>query len=165
MCERWVGDGTDCHILTPSHSVHSSTSSLFFQAAQQGSSGPKLSFWCWFSLRLLVLKCDWNSNCDCNSNGTLPASNSNWPKSSLAPGYIIVLRAPASCGRLQRMQPRPKGKGDTPISSTGCTVIYIGAPLNWQLGRGPICYFWNKISPLLNHIWDNHQSVLTICIP
>ena len=29
MCERWVGDGTDCNILTPSSSDYSSTSSSF----------------------------------------------------------------------------------------------------------------------------------------
>ena len=28
VCERWVGDWTDCHILTPSSSDYSSTSSL-----------------------------------------------------------------------------------------------------------------------------------------
>ena len=41
MGERWVGDGTDCHILTPSSSDYSSTSSLFCWAAQPGSWGPK----------------------------------------------------------------------------------------------------------------------------
>ena len=34
MCERWVGDWTDCNILTPSSSVFSSTSFLFCWAAQ-----------------------------------------------------------------------------------------------------------------------------------
>ena len=49
VCERWVGDGTDCVILTPCSSGHSSTSS-FFWAAQPGSWGPKPSVSSWFSL-------------------------------------------------------------------------------------------------------------------
>ena len=72
----------------PSSSDHSSTSSLFCLAAQPGSWGPKPSVWCWLSLRRLVPNCDWNSNCDCNWNRTLPASksncicNSNWTLSA-----------------------------------------------------------------------------------
>ena len=37
VCERLVGDRTDCNILTPSSSGHSSTSSSFSWAAQPGS--------------------------------------------------------------------------------------------------------------------------------
>ena len=36
VCERWVGDWTDCNILTPSSSVFSSTSFSFSWAAQPG---------------------------------------------------------------------------------------------------------------------------------
>ena len=36
VCERWVGDGTDCSILTPSSSDYSSTSFSFCWAAQSG---------------------------------------------------------------------------------------------------------------------------------
>ena len=36
MCEGWVGDWTDCNILTPSSSVFSSTSFSFCWAAQPG---------------------------------------------------------------------------------------------------------------------------------
>ena len=52
MCERWVGDGTDVNILTPSSSDDSSTSSSFCWAAQPGSWGPKPSVWSWFELQL-----------------------------------------------------------------------------------------------------------------
>ena len=99
ICERWVGDGTDWNILTPGSSGHSSTSSSFCWAAQPGSWGPKPSVCRLLSLRHLVPNCDWNSNCDCNSNWTLSASDSNWLKPSVVPGYIIVCRTPASCGR------------------------------------------------------------------
>ena len=54
VSERWVGDGTDCHILTPSSSDYSSTSSSFCWAAQPGSWGPKPSVWRRFSLRHLL---------------------------------------------------------------------------------------------------------------
>ena len=85
-----------------------------------------------------------------HSAGTLSNWNSNSLKPSVAPGYIIVLRSPASCGRTH-LPPSPNsttstGQGDIPISSTGCTcfavlpLIYIGASLDWRLGRGSICY-------------------------
>ena len=73
---------------------NSSTSSSFCWVAQPGSWGPKPSVWRWLSLRHLVPNCDWNSNCDCNSNWTLSASNSHWLKSSVAPSYIIVWHPP-----------------------------------------------------------------------
>ena len=86
----------------------------------RGSWGPKSSVWRWLSLRNLVPNCDWNSNCDCNSNWTLLASNSNWLKPSVAPGYILVWHPPASCGRRMCTKFNPStGKDDIPISSTG----------------------------------------------
>ena len=39
MCERWVGDWTDCNILIPTSSVFSSTSFSFCSAAQPGILG------------------------------------------------------------------------------------------------------------------------------
>ena len=132
MCERWVGDGTDCHILTQSSSDYSSTSS-FCSAAQPGSWGPKPSVWRWLSLRHLVPNCDWNSNCDCNSNWSLPASNSNWLKPSLAPGYIIFWRPPASGGRCMCTEFNLSTvQGDIPISSTGCTCFLIDGSVEGQ---------------------------------
>ena len=50
MCEMWVGDKTDCNILTPSSSDYGSTSSSFCWAAQPGSWGHKPSAGSWFSL-------------------------------------------------------------------------------------------------------------------
>ena len=51
MCKRWVGDGTDCNILTPSFSGYSSTSFSFCWAAQPGfTEGRKPSVSSWFSL-------------------------------------------------------------------------------------------------------------------
>ena len=91
VCERWVGDGTDCNILTPASSGYSSTSSSFCWATQSGSWGPKPSVWSWFSLRgQLRLELNSNSN-----------FNYNWLslEFSVAPGYIIVWRSPAYCER------------------------------------------------------------------
>ena len=113
----------DCYILTQSSSDHSNTSSSFCWAAQPGSWGTKPTVWRWLPLRHLVSNCDWNSNCDCNSNWTLPASNPNWLKPSVAPGYIIFL--PSTCFLLAYgsapNSTTSTGQGDTPISSTGCT--------------------------------------------
>ena len=47
---------------------------------------------------------------------------------TVAPGNIIVCRPPAFRGRLQRIQPRPKGKDDTPISR-------LYAPVSWLMAR------------------------------
>ena len=112
---------------------YSSTSSSFCWVAQPGSWGPKPNVWCWLSLRHLVPNCDWNSNCDCNSKWTLPASNSNWLKPSVAPGYIIVWPSPASCGRRICTELNPStGQGDIPISSTGCTCFLIDGSVEGQ---------------------------------
>ena len=137
LCVRGeLETGTDCYILTQRSSRdHSSTSSSsWLGCSTVGHWGPKPSVWSWFSLR-------WH-----------PVSNrnSNWLKPSVAPGYIIVSRPPASCGRTH-LPPSPNsttstGQGDIPRSSTGCTcfavlpLIYTGASLDWRLSRGSICY-------------------------
>ena len=54
MCERWVGDWTDCNILTPSSSVFNSTSFSFCWAAQPGVLRAHPSAGCWFSLQHLI---------------------------------------------------------------------------------------------------------------
>ena len=113
---------------------YSSTSSSFCWAAQLGSWGTKPSVWHWLSLRNLVSNCDWNSNCDSNLNWTLPASNSNWLKPSVAPGYIIVWRPTVSCGhtRLYRIQQHPQVsvifwylRPDTPASTVPLLITQV----------------------------------------
>ena len=133
MCERWVEAGRACHILTPSSSDYSSTYSSFCWAAQPGSWGPKPSVWRWLSLRHQVPNCDWNSNCDCNSNWTLPASYSNWPKPPVARGYITFWHPPASCRRRMFTEFNLSiDLGDIPISSTGCTCFLIDGSVEGQ---------------------------------
>ena len=83
MCERWVGDWTNCNILTPSSFVLSSTSFLFCWAAQSGSWGPIALCW------VLVL----------STASYLQLTDSKLPNLSFAPGYIIVWCPPASCRR------------------------------------------------------------------
>ena len=103
LCVRGeLETGTDCYILTQSSSDHSSTSSAFWLGCStMGHWGPQA----------LSLKADSHagilSPTDSNCNW-----NSNWPKPSVAPGYIIVSRPPVSCGRmhLHRIQPRPQVK-------------------------------------------------------
>ena len=129
MCERWVRDRTDCH----SFSDHCSIYPSFCWAAQPGSRGPKPSVWRWLSLRHLVSNCNWNSNCDCNSNWTLPASNSEWLKLSVAPGYIIVCHPPAS-SHLPRIQPVHRSRWYSEIFDR--MLLF----LDWWLGRRSVCY-------------------------
>ena len=66
VCERWVRDGTDCNILTPTSSDYSSTSFSFCWAAQPGVL--RAQALCWE----LVLTA---SNCNSNSNKLTPT---NW---------------------------------------------------------------------------------------
>ena len=114
---RWVGDGTDCNILTPSSYDYSSTSFSFCWAAQPGvTEGRKPSAWSWFSLRR-----------------TATATDSNSPKLSVAPGYIIVWHSPASCGRRICTELNPStGQGDI------FDLMHLF--LDWRLGRRSIYY-------------------------
>ena len=83
LCVRGeLETGTDCYILTPSSSDHSSTSSHSGCAAQRGHWGPKAIF---LPLALNSHLVTTDSNC-----------NWNWLKPSVAPGYIIVSVHPAS---------------------------------------------------------------------
>ena len=58
----------------------------------------------------------------------------------MAPGYIIVWRPPASCGRHICTQFNPSTVKVIPwYLRLDAPVIYTGAFLISQLGRGPIC--------------------------
>ena len=144
MHERWVGDGTDGNILTPSSSDYSSTSFSFYQAAQPGVfEGHKPSVWSWFSLPR-------TATC------TPAATVSNQVKPSVAPGYIIVCRPPASCGRRNCTEFNPfTGQADTSIYPTGCTCFLIDW---WVEGQ----YVTVLIQPLLGKNWITlYRIVLT----
>ena len=140
MCERWVGDGTDCQILTPSSSDHCSTSSSFCWATQPGSWGSKPSVWSCSSLRHLIPNWNYNlnSNCNCNLNWT-QAVCGTWLYNCLTSTCFLWAYASVPNSTTST------GQGDIPTSSTGCTclsvllLIYTGASLDWQLGRGTIC--------------------------
>ena len=91
-----------------------------------------------------------------HSAGILSPTGTDWPKPSVAPGYIIVWHPPVSCG-CTHLPPSPNsttstGQGNIPISSTECTcfavlpLIYTGASLDWLLGWGSICYSCTKLS-------------------
>ena len=140
LCVRGeLETGTDCSILTPSSSDHSSTSFVFWLGCSTvGHWGPKA-----LCLELVITRAS------CLQLMQLQLTDS----SSVAPGYIIVWRPPVSCGRTH-LPPSPNsttstGQGDSPISSTGCTcfavllLIYTGVSLDWRLGRESICYIPN----------------------
>ena len=97
--------GTDCYILTQSSFDHSSTSSSSWLGLLNRGSLRAQSPLSAASSQFGIL-----SPTDSNSNW-------NWPKPTVAPGYIIVLRTPASA-----VPP----------------LIYTGASLDWLLGRGSI---------------------------
>ena len=137
MCERWVGNWTDCNILTPSSSVFSSTSFSFCWAAQLGVLRAQAPCW---ELVLTASNCNSNFNC-------------NWlqlTQISMAPGYIIVWDPPASCEcRICTKFNPSMVKVISWYLRPDAPVIYTGASLIWQLGRGSICNTFSQrgISP------------------
>ena len=117
MCERWVGNWTNCNILTPSSFVFSSTSFSFCWAAQPGSWGPKTLCWVLVISTVFYLRLDWLQLTE------LP----------VAPGYIIVWHPPASCERRICTQIQPiHSQGYTLIYSTGCTCSLIDGLVEGQ---------------------------------
>ena len=75
VCERWVGDGTDCYILTQgsSHDHSGTTSWSWLGCSTVGRWGPKPSVSSWFSLHgHSISNCDWNWS----------RTDSNWPSDS-----------------------------------------------------------------------------------
>ena len=109
---------------------YSSTSSSFCWAAQSKSWGPKPSVWRWLSLPLLVPNCNWNSNFDCNSNWTLPASNSNCTQT--VSGTWLYNCLTCTCflwtSHLHRIQPVLRSRW----YSTGCSCFLIDGLVEGQ---------------------------------
>ena len=106
LCVRGeLETGTDCYILTQSSSDYSSTSSSsWLGLLNHGSLRAQSPLPAAGSHAGILSPTDSNSNW-------------NWPKPSVAPGYIIVSRPPASAVPL---------------------LIYTGASLDWRLSRGSI---------------------------
>ena len=132
MCERWVGDWTNCDILTPSSFVFCSTSFSFCWAARSG-----------------VLR----AHSPLLGAGSLSSilSPTNWLQLTelpVAPGYIIVCRPPAFFRRHICTQFNPSTVKVIPwYLRPDAPVIYTSAFLIWQLGRGSVCYnSWHNVA-------------------
>ena len=131
MCERGVGDWTNCNILTPSSFVFSSTSFSFCWAAQSGilrAHSPLLGAGSHYSI----------------------LSPTHWlqlTQLSVALGYIIVWLPPASCERHICTEFNPSTVKAIPwYLRPDAPVIYTGVFLIWQPGRGLICYIYFYVS-------------------
>ena len=130
VCERWLGDGTDCNILTPSSSDYSSTSFSFCWTAQPGvTEGRKPSVWSWFSLPR-----------------TATRTSTNWLQLTRAVcGTWLYNCLPSTfflwASQLRRIQPVHRSRWYPDIFDR------IHLFLDWRLGRGPICYrlFWGLL--------------------
>ena len=109
MCERWVGDWTNCNTLTPSSSGYSSTSFSFCWAAQLGvTEDGKPSSW------ELVLTA---SNC----NNWLQI---NWTSCRTGLYHCLPYTCFLWASHLHPIQP-VHSQGYPLISSTGCTCSLI----------------------------------------
>ena len=152
MRERWVGDGTDCHILTPSSFGHSSTSSSFCWAAQPGS---------WVAQALCLALAFTTASCPqlrlelelwLQLELTSACLQLQLTQTICAPGYIIVWCPPASCWRRICTEFNPStSQGDIPISSTGLHLF-----LDWRLGLRSICYI---MQPDELYIWTHMEII------
>ena len=133
MCERWVGDWTNCNILTPNSFVFSSTSSSFCWAAQSGvlrAHSPLLG--------LILSTASYLQLTDSNLLTCL------WPR-----GYIIVWHPPASCGRHICTQFNP---------STVKAIPWYhrpDAPVSWSTAESEVSMlqYFNKLN-ILPETWQ-----------
>ena len=113
LCVRGeLETGTDCYILTPSYSDHSSnSSSSWLGYSTVGHWGPKA----------LCLPLAFNSASRPQLTPTPTGTDWNWPTPSVAPGYIIVY------------------VHLLPLFLCLFTCMYIlCTSLDWRLGRGSI---------------------------
>ena len=118
MCERWVGDWTDCDIFTPP-SYYNLSALLSHSAGllNRGSWGPKPSARSWFSLPRTPTRTSTTTDC-------------NQLELSVASSYIIFWHPPASRGRRNCTEFNPSMV--KVISSTECTCFLIGG---WVEGQ------------------------------
>ena len=143
----WVGDWTNCNILTPSSFVFRSTSFSFIWTAQLPIA------LCW----VLVL----------STAPYLQLTDSKLTERPVAPGYIIVWRTPASCERHICIQFNPSTvkaiswclRPDAPVSRLTARskvnmlhkyFCYIRNNLNWNI---PKFYLTNR--------WDINKFYLS----
>ena len=91
LCVRGDLETEQTATYWPQVPLYYSSTSSFCWAAQLGSWEPKPSVWNWPSLQHLVPNCNRNSNCDCNSNWTLPALDFNLNFSKLTPTILNSL--------------------------------------------------------------------------
>ena len=119
MCERWVGDWTNCNLLTPSSFVFNSTSFSFWWAAQSGvlrAHSPLLGA---CSLDSILYPTNWLQLTE------LPVT----------PGYIIVWLLPVSVASAPNST-RPQSR----LYPNSLDRMHLF--LDWRLGQRSICYIY-----------------------
>ena len=119
VCERWVGDWTECNILTPGSSVFSRTSFSFCWLLIQGTEGLAL---CW---ELVLTASNNNSNFNCNWHQVT--------RTLCVTGLYHILSTTCFlwASHLHWIQP-VHGQGYILISSTGCTCSLIDGLVEGQ---------------------------------
>ena len=147
MCETWVGDWTNCNILTPSFFVFSSTSFSFCWAAQSGvqrAHSPLLGAGSLYSI----------------------LSPTNWlqlTELDVALGYIIVWHPPASCERRICTQLNPSTVRVIPwYLRTDAPVPWLtaGSKVNMLHHYSLVHFDHESQCPLVSHLWIKKKYVI-----
>ena len=151
MCERWVGDGTDCNILTQSSSRdHSSTSSSsWLGCSTVGRWGPKLSGAVSHSTGILsptVTGTELEQ-----TNELIQAVCGTWLYNCLMPTCFLWAYASTPNSTTST------GLGDIPISSTGCTCFtYLHRCISWLTARSRVNMLYKNIL-LFDYFWPIYR--------
>ena len=119
MCKTWVGDWTNCNILTPSSFVFSSTSFSFCWAAQTEALRAHSPLLGAGSLYGILSPTNW--------------LQTNWTSSRTGLYHCLTPTCFLWTSHLHPIH-HVHSQGYTLISSTGCTLF-----LDWSLGRRSIC--------------------------
>ena len=147
MCERWDRDGErDCHILTPSSSDHSSTSSSFCWAAQPGSLRAQA-----LCLELVLTPRASYLQLEQQLQLQLSTSDSNWTQTVCGTWLYNCLTS--NCflwaSHLHRIQPVHRSRWNSDIFDR------MHLFLDWRLGQRSVCY---KMFDFYYHITHTYYS-------
>ena len=123
--------GTDCYILTPSSSDHSSTSFVFWLGCSTlGHLGPKPTFWSWFSLHWHpISNWNWLTHAVCGA----------WLYNCLTPTCFLWAYASATITKFNHVH-RSRGYSDifNRMHLFRCSSTYLHWCISWLTAQSRV---------------------------